>query len=89
MRRAGAELSSQVCDHGTERRKGRGREVEVGDSHSMRLTQALPGPGATPQKGKPEVEMKTGGETIAIIAGVAIVAVGLLALACTREPTAE
>ena len=33
--------------------------------------------------------MKTRGETLATVAGVAIVAVGLLALACTREPTAE
>lgn len=55
----------------------------------MRLTPALPGPGATPQKGKQEVEMKTRGAAIATIAGVAIVAIGLLALACTREPTAE
>ena len=33
--------------------------------------------------------MKTRGETIATVAGVAIVAVGLLALACARGPTAE
>jgi len=64
-------------------------EADVVDSHSIRLTPALPGPGATPQKRKQEVEMKTRGETIATVAGVAIVAVGLLALACTREPTPE
>jgi len=33
--------------------------------------------------------MKTRGETIATVAGVAIVAVGLLTPGCTREPTAE